>query len=306
MDFDKAQQTFIKFLSEVSDEDRAQFLIWIQRSYFTSMCRGHKPATARRTLKDIADTIKETVPIEGVLPFETFVTPIGENAGYDPKASLMVDSFLYNEMDLDDMDRECKLQRNYCQDCMSRKIEPLKFISHSTSVSQMDFIFGSFLPYLKDKSLLDVGSRLGAVLYGAHAFTPAARIVGIEINKDLCDIQRNVIAKHNMADRIEIICDDICNQATEVAKADVVFLMNVFEFFLGQEEQVKAWNFLKDNIKSGAIIVAVPSLEIALKNIPVGFDLNTWVKLRHVTDPLLVLSMQSQPDIAQVHTYDVL
>lgn len=42
----------------------------------------------------------------------------------------------------------------------------LDIISHSMSVSDMLYIFHNILPYLKEKILLDIGSRLGAVLYG--------------------------------------------------------------------------------------------------------------------------------------------
>lgn len=42
----------------------------------------------------------------------------------------------------------------------------LDIISHSMSVSDMLYIFHDILPCLKKKILLDIGSRLGAVLYG--------------------------------------------------------------------------------------------------------------------------------------------
>lgn len=41
----------------------------------------------------------------------------------------------------------------------------LDIISHSMSVSDMLYIF-HILPCLKEKIILDIGSRLGAVLYG--------------------------------------------------------------------------------------------------------------------------------------------
>ena len=49
------------------------------------------------------------------------------------------------------------------------------FISHSTSLVQLKFMFQAVLPDLfvgrdlDDKLLVDVGSRLGAVLYGASS-----------------------------------------------------------------------------------------------------------------------------------------
>ena len=48
------------------------------------------------------------------------------------------------------------------------------FISHSSSLVQLRFVFQAALPSivtnLADKLLVDVGSRLGAVLYGASIF----------------------------------------------------------------------------------------------------------------------------------------
>ena len=51
---------------------------------------------------------------------------------------------------------------------------PLAFISHSMSLLQLRFLFESALPSLlsnvNNKCLVDVGSRLGAVLYAASIF----------------------------------------------------------------------------------------------------------------------------------------
>ena len=52
----------------------------------------------------------------------------------------------------------------------------------------MEFIFVSLLPNLDGKRVLDIGSRLGALLYGAYLFSTAKEIVGLEMNKDFCDM----------------------------------------------------------------------------------------------------------------------
>ena len=41
------------------------------------------------------------------------------------------------------------------------------FITHSASVPQLKYIFQYLLPDLRGKTIIDVGSRTGAVLYGA-------------------------------------------------------------------------------------------------------------------------------------------
>ena len=56
--------------------------------------------------------------------------------------------------------------RSFCRDCGSRKIDEIEFVTHSCSREQLEFIFRSLLPSLRGKTVLDVGSRFGAVLYG--------------------------------------------------------------------------------------------------------------------------------------------
>ena len=40
------------------------------------------------------------------------------------------------------------------------------FITHSASVAQIKYMFQHLLPDLRGKTVVDVGSRTGAVLYG--------------------------------------------------------------------------------------------------------------------------------------------
>ena len=47
----------------------------------------------------------------------------------------------------------------------------LALITHSATVAQIKYIFQYLLPSLQDKTLLDIGSRTGAVLYGVSMFS---------------------------------------------------------------------------------------------------------------------------------------
>ena len=38
----------------------------------------------------------------------------------------------------------------------------------------------------------------------AYYFSTIGKIVGVEINNDLCQLQQEMIEKHDMADRIEV------------------------------------------------------------------------------------------------------
>lgn len=82
-----------------------------------------------------------------------------------------VDGFLYTEDDVDELCDSGKLSRNYCLKCGSKETRPLNFISHSASVVQLQFLFQVLLKdKIQNKVVLDVGSRLGAVLYAVSLF----------------------------------------------------------------------------------------------------------------------------------------
>ena len=54
---------------------------------------------------------------------------------------------------------------------------------------------------IKGRTVCDVGSRLGPVLWGGYHLSEAAKLVGVEMNSWFCDLQRKVVAKHGMSDR---------------------------------------------------------------------------------------------------------
>jgi hypothetical protein len=56
--------------------------------------------------------------------------------------------------------------RNVCLDCGSRRTTEIEMVTHSCSRERAEFIFRSLLPPIPGKTVVDVGSRLGAVLYG--------------------------------------------------------------------------------------------------------------------------------------------
>lgn len=91
--------------------------------------------------------------------------------GYTKDNMVHVDGFLYTEDDVDELCDSGKLSRNYCLKCGSKETRPLNFISHSASVVQLQFLFQVLLKdKIQNKVVLDVGSRLGAVLYAVSDF----------------------------------------------------------------------------------------------------------------------------------------
>ncbi|XP_016844040.1 uncharacterized protein LOC100120613 [Nasonia vitripennis] len=237
------------------------------------------PVTALNT---ISEDIKKRVPLNGILPSENVQAPTyGENADCLADLTVHVDDFLYTEEDIDELVEDGKMQRNYCKDCGSKNTEPLIFISHSMSKEAIYHIFNNRLPVLVDKVVLDIGSRLGAVLYGAYLLTDAERIIGVEMNEELCNLQKEIVSKYKMDDRIEILHKKI-EDAEDVLKiADVIICNNAFEFYVSEEKHIEIWKFLKKHIKKGAILITRPELETTFKNLDTGIDLKEWVRPYH-------------------------
>ena len=138
-------------------------------------------------------------------------------------------------------------------------------------------------PLDANQTVLDVGSRLGAVLYGAYLFSGAGKIVGIEVNKDLCDLQNHVIQSFGFSGRTSVIHADITTRSDVISYADVIILNNVFEWFVEEANHASMWQFLFANVKEGTMLVTMPSLQKSTEGIPLGFALEQWVKpLNHL------------------------
>lgn len=307
MNLEQAEEKFCELLSQIDPAHSAEFILWIQRRYLIANCSGHQVAEAHHKMTQIASYLRTVVPGNAVLPSENIIVPKkGENADCDPATTVHVDAFLYDDNAIDELVEEGKLSRNYCKACGSREIAPLTFISHSASARRAEFIFREMVPYLKDKSVLDVGSRLGVMLYAAHAFTPANPIIGVEMNTDLCKIQETAIKHFKMDDRVKVVNANVLEVPDLVSSSDVVILNNVFEFFMPEPDQVALWQFLRRTVKKGAILVTVPSLEDSLKQLKTGIVVSEWVKQRHVTDPLAYSYVLDHEELSEVCCYEVL
>lgn len=289
---EEARSTFLRTLSKVDPNDSEDFIEWVMEHCSNAYTSKHSGETiddtlnwAEKRLKKIAKDIKRIIPLQGVLDTEKIRHPEeGKGLACQPSTTVHVDSFLYSDEDIDRLCDEGKMSRNYCKQCGSHNTAPLTFISHSSSLVQLKFIFQAALPSiatnLADRLLVDVGSRLGAVLYGAYHFSPIKKIVGVEINLELCNLQQEITEKYRMHDRVEIRHADICSEQSLMEQADIVILNNVFEFFLSTDQQIRTWKFIREHvIKPGCILVTVPSLEEAtVFNYKPCIDVNSWVK----------------------------
>ncbi|XP_058801818.1 uncharacterized protein LOC131674805 [Phymastichus coffea] len=257
------------------------------------------------TLNNIAEEIKKKVPVSAILSSEKISPPkTGQNADCLSDITVHVDEFLYDDDDIEDLAEDGKLKRNYCMDCGSKNIEPLIFISHSMSRKSVYYVFNDCLPTLENKIVLDVGSRLGVVLYGAYVLTDASQIIGVEMNEDLCKLQREIIEKYKMQDRIEVMCKKIEESDDVVKSADVIVINNAFEFYVTDEKQVEIWQFLKSNIKSKCILVTRPHLETTFENLDTGINLKTWVKPYRLNGEEIATS--NEEEFCDLNFYEIL
>ncbi|XP_024887687.1 uncharacterized protein LOC112464753 isoform X3 [Temnothorax curvispinosus] len=202
----------------------------------------------------------------------------GENSDCDPNITVHVDEFLYSDEDIDKFVDNNQLQRYYCTDCRSRSIQPLIYLSHSMSQDGLFFIFKVLLPTLKNKTILDIGSRLGAVLYGAYVYTDARRIIGVEMNEELCNLQNEILCKYKMDDRISILHKRIEEVPETIKQSDVIVINNAFEFYLPRDVQIDIWKFLKNAIKPKTLLITRPSVEATFKTLSIGISVEKWLK----------------------------
>jgi len=157
------------------------------------------PKAKEALLTYIIEDLRNTVPVNAEAPSEKITIPSGteEYDGFTADNTVHVDGFLYEDDErIDELCDQGKLSRNYCLDCGSKKTKPLNFITHSATLSQLRFIFGnSVLGDIAGKTLVDIGSRLGSVLYTGHLMSKASKLVGIEINEYFANLQKELITK---------------------------------------------------------------------------------------------------------------
>ncbi|TSO25194.1 Bromodomain adjacent to zinc finger domain protein 1A [Bagarius yarrelli] len=156
----------------------------------------------------------------------------------NPKPTVHVDAFLYDEETVDSLCEDGKMSRNFCLSCGSHRTAPMEFISHSFSISELQFLFLHALPDLAGKLVVDVGSRLGVVLFGGYLYSAAAQLVGVEICEEFVKLQTMTVEKYGFSDRIQVIHADICSQTELLQNADVLIMNNVFEYFMEPKDQL--------------------------------------------------------------------
>ncbi|XP_046349065.1 uncharacterized protein LOC124129708 [Haliotis rufescens] len=315
-DLETVKREFEAVLHHVTDDVRSHFLSWIKDKINSGEWGDvtREKSNEDVMLETIQSHLRAELPINAVSSTESFHFPqTGPNADCDPSTTVHVDAFLYDEDAVDELCEEGKMSRNYCTGCGSKDVQPLTFITHSASASQVKYIFSYALPDLSGKTVLDVGSRTGALLYGAYLYSKAKHIVGVELDSTFTSLQTAAVSKYKMGDRIQVIHDDIQNKGTLIASSDVVILNNVFEFFVPKDLQEKLWSYLFSTLRNNTILVTVPSLEESLQQLQTGINLKQCVESIDLTSALQKGRHQlldspgaDDADLTSIHLYRVL
>jgi len=293
-DLNVFRERFLGLLGEMSsDAQRRSFLSWIKSDVSVRIEDGELGGTnyadlikARTKLHEVSESLAKQMPnTEAIFESEkvTFptVTAADDDESLTKENTIHVDAFLYDAAAEEAMVEEGILPTAFCSACGSKDVQNYTYITHSCSKSALENMFTQLLPELSAESVvLDVGSRLGAVLYGAYLFTQAKQIIGVEMNTEHCQLSKGVCSKFGFKDRIQIECSEMTTRPELFQKADVVILNNVFEFFVSEEggAQAACWKFISTNLKPGTLIVSCPSIEKSLSKVQTGIKIKSWVE----------------------------
>ncbi|XP_069391323.1 uncharacterized protein [Paralichthys olivaceus] len=300
MDFSQASSELKRLLSKVNPSELQKVLKWIRDSdELDELLVDNR----RVMLRSIADDLRVSLPPDAMLPSEAAAH---QKMQQRPQPTVHVDGFLYDDEQVDALCEEGTMSRTYCLSCGSQRTAPLDFLSHSFSVSELQFLFQNVLPDLSGRTLVDVGSRLGAVLYGGYVYSSASQLLGLELSEDFVRLQNNMLQKYKLNDRVQVLQADVCTQDVLLQNTDVLVMNNVFEYFMEPSEQIKAWRFIMQNlVKTGSLLVTVPSLQESLDALQEALRPG-WVEELPV-DYDVYLGRDTDPEaLRQIHLYRVM
>ncbi|XP_015271887.1 PREDICTED: uncharacterized protein LOC107114809 isoform X1 [Gekko japonicus] len=301
MDFSSARLAILKVLEGVRAEEVPRLLHWMRTTNDFDEFRSTNDDVL---LRSIAEDLRHFLPTDGMLASEHFAI---QKLYQQTKPTVHIDAFLYDDEIIDSLCEEGKMSRNYCLTCGSHQTAPLEFISHSFSLMELKFLYYHVLPDLTGKVVVDVGSRLGAVLFGGYFYSSASQIYGVEMNADFCHMQEVIVTKYQLDERIKVLNADIRTQASLLQNADAVVMNNVFEYFLDKEEQARSWEFISQNVKKkGSLLVTVPSLEESLSNLQVDIQLSQWVEAMPLLYDVFLEEDADREALKQIYLYKIL
>ncbi|KYQ94191.1 hypothetical protein DLAC_04483 [Tieghemostelium lacteum] len=317
LQLDEAQKEFKSIWRQIShnDDDKYKFVSFVceQLGINVEEPKIKMPLESKEDslLATIIQDIKDQLPdITSESPDESICIPKNPSFdGYTKSNTLNIDGFLYNDDDVDELTESGKIPSSYCLDCGSKSTQPYNFVSHSTTVDQLKFIFGDgVLGDLKDKVVLDIGSRLGSVLYTGYLYSSAKELIGIEINSYFHNLQNEMIKKYKMQKRVTLVQGDIMKHVELLKRSDVIYMNNVLEFFQENLDlHIEFWKFIKEATqgRKGMRILTIPSIEETFKNNKIPVKLKGWLKITP-TDIPVPSDDPTYQDYNEIHLYTVI
>ena len=313
---DEAKSDFLQLVSNLQNaSDVEKFLRWIKNEAseeILSSSNSQERCDKRRHLAEIASFCKTLAPnFEAICPTENIQAPVNDKEGLNLQNTFHLDAFLYDEVDVEELTNQGKIPTHLCTNCGIGKshIKEIELMTHSCARDDLEFIFDALLPDLSgNKIVLDIGSRLGAVLFGAYVYSSAFKIVGVEMNTELANMSLAATQRFQMTDRIEIVNSEMSKRVDILQSAHVIILNNVFDWFAPVDIQVNLWQIIRQHVQKGALMVTIPSLEEALEKLPKngGINLHQWVRKSPPFRPSRLPSSEMEDKLESIHLYQVI
>ncbi|KAF0983598.1 hypothetical protein FDP41_010663 [Naegleria fowleri] len=270
--------------------------------------------------------------------------------GYTRSNTIHMDGFLYDNDEMNELFRRGEVPQFYCEKCNSSShIKEMNIISHSFSLDELAFIFSSNCmnkdfwirnrilekiklslgitnlkaqkddyklltrKNMKDHGivLMDVGSRLGSVLYYVYLFIDplsVKQLIGVEINEFFAKLQQETVTKFKMGEKIKILNSDIMQEQDLVKQCDILVMHNVFEWFFSQKENQEIWKRLKTEFltRKGLRLITCPSIQQSLDDAALTdvLSIDGWLKeipLNYPDD-----ETTGEKLYTEIHMYEVL
>ncbi|OXA52488.1 uncharacterized protein LOC110850656 isoform X2 [Folsomia candida] len=229
-----------------------------------------KRATNSRDFRLLIKRIKKEPPYE-----EYFATVIAKRGdGYDSKMEDMDKS--------DEMDVEVEADSLFledeglayrvlgikspfkCMDCTMTKCTPIEpAIQFSFSPTTLAKLFTLLVDdrKLRLDNILVLGSGIGSVTFCTHLFVKdCKKIISCEWAPDQCELQRRVVEKHGMGDKVTVCTGLLPGDVGIIKSMDLVILC---ERVLSADDKQRETIFttLRNSMKSGAILILYKRLE---------------------------------------------
>lgn len=117
------------------------------------------------------------------------------------------------------------------------------------------------------------------ISFQAYYFSNAGKIVGVEMNKECCEVQERILNQFSMdVNRIKVVHSDVMARSDIVANSNII-IINVLDFFVDIETHKKIWYFFKQHIKKGSYVLCNRSIADTLDSIGLFEELIDWLSV---------------------------